>query len=504
MTHGGWIGGLVVAGLAVSAAGAPAATSPDAVPTVRSNATVGMEIGSAGQRNENVTIRLEVDSGTVTYVVTSQRGLAPLEGCAAIENNPTTGHAQARCQRVDGRVTASMGIGTDTFAAAAPFTDPILYSNIGGNDNATGGAAADVLLGANTAGETFDGRAGDDRFDGRDGADTLLGGDGRDTLDGGAGNDILRDTDRFDAGTTGFGDTMRGGDGNDEIRAGQGEDSLDGGNGDDLLIDGGGFVEEDSFVGGAGRDTLALPTSPGFDLVLAAPFSGDGVRIDNRQARGGGIEVYVGSASADTFRPNAFFTDAVDVRGEGGDDVITGTAGRNTLTGGGGADRIDAAGGDDIVDAKGGETTAVSDTVDCGAGTADLAVLDLTDRGPSNCDGNVDRSAIGERPHVVLGVKRALRVRGARVAVPVSCPKRVRHACAGTLQVAATEALLGVAPRTRYRVAAGRSKSVLVRARDGLPARGRRVQLRSTEKGDVKGVKRTLRRARIGRRLAAR
>jgi len=495
MTSALKVAGLVAGGMLVTAPAAFAPPSPDAVPTVRSNATVGMDIGSAGAQNENVTIRMEVVNGTVTYVVTSQRGLTPLEGCQAAGNDPTSGHPQARCQRVDPRVSAQFASGTDTFAATGAFTDPILYVNTGGNDTASGGAADDVFLGANTGAETFNGRNGNDKLVGRDGADVLDGGDGNDRLEGGPGDDIVKDSEFSTSGTS-FPDTLLGEDGNDQVIAGGGEDTMDGGNGDDRLVDGGALAQRDTARGGAGRDTLTISSS-GFELALSGPASGqDGAQVLSSNVTASGIETLVGSNGGDVFRAGINpTTAAIDLRGESGNDQITGTAGRNVITGGAGTDTLNGADGDDIVDAKGGESSATADTIDCGGGAADLAVVDLTDAVTKSCDGNVDRSAIGERPHIVLSVKRSLRVRAGRLTVPLSCPRAVRHTCAGTLQVATSESLLASAPRTRYSVPAGRSATVRVRARAGLALRGRRVQLRSTERGDVKGAKTTLRRA---------
>jgi VCBS repeat-containing protein len=99
-----------------------------------------------------------------------------------------------------------------------------------------------AILSATTA-QPVNGGAGDDMITGNGLANTLLGGSGNDTLLGGGGDDML------------MGDA-----GNDLLDGGAGSDRVDGGIGDDLLV----YVAaenagaQDTYVGGAGVDTLRL------------------------------------------------------------------------------------------------------------------------------------------------------------------------------------------------------------------------------------------------------
>jgi Ca2+-binding RTX toxin-like protein len=81
------------------------------------------------------------------------------------------------------------------------------------------GGNAPGIIASGDAGETLDGKGGDDFLFGNGGNDTLLGGDGNDRLDGGAGNDVLN-----------------GGNGDDVLIGGPGNDVLTGGPGHDVFV----------------------------------------------------------------------------------------------------------------------------------------------------------------------------------------------------------------------------------------------------------------------------
>jgi Ca2+-binding RTX toxin-like protein len=69
------------------------------------------------------------------------------------------------------------------------------------------------------------------------------------------------------------------------------------------------------------------------------------------------------------------------ILGDGGNDRIFGGSGNDEIRGGSGRDHIDAGRGNDIVDAR----DRKRDTIDCGAGRKDVAIVDKVDR-VKNCE----------------------------------------------------------------------------------------------------------------------
>jgi putative metal-binding protein/hemolysin type calcium-binding protein len=82
-----------------------------------------------------------------------------------------------------------------------------------------------------------------------------------------------------------------------------------------------------------------------------------------------------------------------------GDDVLNGGSRRDTLTGGPGADSFDGREGNDTINARDG---VVDDAIDCGAGSGDTAILDLTDPPAVRCENEIRRDDDGDlSPHGV-------------------------------------------------------------------------------------------------------
>ncbi|HET6997794.1 MAG TPA: polysaccharide deacetylase family protein [Solirubrobacterales bacterium] len=115
---------------------------------------------------------------------------------------------------------------------------------------------------------------------------------------------------------------------------------------------------------------LALPM---FELVAAAPGAAA------PRVGGPGSDSLIGTARADT------------LRGLGGDDTLFGKAGADQLVGGTGADKLMGGpgadwqlggSGDDRLLAKDGSV----DTVNCGSGTGDVAIVDPVDRVAASCE----------------------------------------------------------------------------------------------------------------------
>ena len=147
--------------------------------------------------------------------------------------------------------------------------------------------------------------------EGTDGNDVIGGWPGNDTIMGLGGDDWLIGGDGSD--------TLRGGEGNDQLVGGDGYDTLDGGAGDDWLIGG---PDGDTMIGGAGCDTVSFAgaaTGVDVDLTHGVP-TGDGYDLLL------GIENVVGTEHVDA------------IRGDGGENRLTGGAGNDIIEGGGGRD----------------------------------------------------------------------------------------------------------------------------------------------------------------------
>jgi Tol biopolymer transport system component len=275
--------------------------------------------------------------------------------------------------------------------------------------------------------------------------------------------------------------TLSGGDGNDFLVGGPGVEGFFGGPGNDRFI---GCAGRDDFFGGAGFDRVDYPGSAAVTVkvnnehVSGLPGEQDLI--------GGDVEHVVTGSGNDRLEGGA------TLDGGAGDDVFLGQGSGTVLIGGPGVDRLDARAGSQTLMARDGVADA---RIDCGT-EIDAADLDLLDS-QTNCE-NVTQGAVGERPNVELGATRTLKLRDGRIAVVITCPRAVRHPCAGTLVAARTTSRLARAPKTRYSVRAGRSATVRVRA-DKSVRRRARAYLQSIEKGDVRGVKTTRSFVRIAR-----
>ncbi len=162
------------------------------------------------------------------------------------------------------------------------------------------------------------GGAGDDELIGGDGADVLYGENGNDHLDGGIGND------RLDGGAGD--DVLEAGEGTDQLFGGEGDDVLLSGAGDDLLDAGAGL---NTLMGGTGNDTYVIyagddhiieGANEGTDLVESFVSYTLPDYFEDLTMLGG--RVGVGNAVNNTMTA----TFGVELRGMGGDDVLTGWA----------------------------------------------------------------------------------------------------------------------------------------------------------------------------------
>lgn len=330
-----------------------------------------------------------------------------------------------------------------------------------------------------------------------------------------------------------------GGDGNDELIAdGAGPSQLDGGGGNDTLAGG---VAADRLNGGLGGDNLMgdVVRSGGSFVVVSTSAGGNDTLTGGPDADG-----YAGGPGIDTIswadhavpitatmpRPIEFGTVEFGT-GPDGEQIpqdveeLIGGSGRDTLTGNRGQDRLDGGGNDDTIDGKqgadlvrggaGGDTIfardAFADTISCGTnGTSrgsqfnDFLDSDLVD-GPPPADCEVaTNAAIDEGPNVEIA-DGALRMRGGRVGVRLSCPAEVEIGCNGRLRLRLLpqgRGAAGAAAPKRYEIEAGESATVRLRLSRGerrkLRRSSRTARITSVETGES-GDKTTVQTVRVRR-----
>ena len=313
---------------------------------------------------------------------------------------------------------------------------------MGGGDDDVGVAASGAgFVSANLG-------SGSDEYDGIGATDNVFASSGNDVVDTGGGND--------------------------DITIGSGEDTVDASTGND---------EIDSGIGSAETGKDEVSPGPGTDVVdLDTPFQE-------------GPALVVDAAGDDTI-----------LTGDGNDDIAAGVGSIASISASGasGTDEISTKDGDDDIVAKEGSTTTrAADNVQCGFGE-DRVEADLTDvvdsisnPGGGTCE-QVERSAIGETPHVRFR-GRSLHVSRTGVArVRLRCPHRTTIGCRGTLSLRLARRGARRPAGTRYAIRRGRSAAVRVRLtrREARRTRRARGVLVSLEKGRL-GPKTTVRSPRL-------
>ena len=249
-------------------------------------------------------------------------------------------------------------------------SDLLIWNNGDGSDFMEGGAGTDTVQvnGADGAGDDFsiDPNGQRVRFqrnnlglftldigttenldvNGQGGSDVIVGSVGLNglislDLDGGEGNDLLIGGDGIDV--------LRGGAGNDTLLGNRGNDVVLGQDGDDLLIvnngDGSDFLE-----GGEDNDTVQ---------VNGSNTAGDDFRINPN-----GDRVRFRRINLSQFTLNIGTTEALDVNGQGGGDVIIASNGLASLTvldldGGEGNDLLIGGDGEDVLRGGAGNDTLI-------------------------------------------------------------------------------------------------------------------------------------------------
>lgn len=124
----------------------------------------------------------------------------------------------------------------------------LLLASVGAMADVINGTDSNDTLTGTSRPDFMYGYGGNDSIYGNRAADELRGGLGLDKLYGGTDNDILHGE--------GGDDTLTGGAGDDELRGADGKDRLNGGDGNDRLYDRSGDSDIDTFVCGAGTDTV--------------------------------------------------------------------------------------------------------------------------------------------------------------------------------------------------------------------------------------------------------
>lgn len=140
-----------------------------------------------------------------------------------------------------------------------------------------------------------------------------------------------------------------------------------------------------------------------------------------------------------------------------GNDVILGGLGNDLLKGDNGSDTLEGGAGTDELDANDGEP----DKLDCGLGIDDRITVDLKDTVSSNCE-NGQRAFVDQHPTVQIRTRRIAVGRGPNVPVRLACPRVLRRACKGRLELERSRPRHRLARRA-YRIPAGRSRAVKLR-----------------------------------------
>ena len=202
----------------------------------------------------------------------------------------------------------------------------------------------------------------DNTITGNIGDDVIAGGGGNDTLNGNNGNDRLSG----DAGD----DSLFGGAGDDLLDGGEGNDHVFGGDGNDQVSGGGG---DDTVDGGSGNDQVF--GGDGADLIAGGAGNDDlsgEAGVDNITG-GDGNDTISGGAGDDVLAGESG-DDAIG--GGDGADIITGGAGNDNLSGEAGADNINGGDGNDIISGGAGDDVLTGgsgdDTISGGDGNDDI------------------------------------------------------------------------------------------------------------------------------------
>jgi Ca2+-binding RTX toxin-like protein len=247
--------------------------------------------------------------------------------------------------------------GTDTVQSTATFT----LSNNVENITLTGTSAINAT--GNTLDNVITGNSGNNTLTGNAGNDTIIGGGGVDTMIGGLGDDVYtvdsttdvvtesssEGTDTIKTSVTlatlatnvenltllGTGTLNATGNSLDNILTGNtGNNTLTGNDGNDTLIGGGGT---DTMVGGLGNDIYVVDSTS--DIVTEAVGAG----TDTIQS-----SVTITTMAANVENLTLTGSAAINVTGNGLNNILIGNTNANTISGGAGNDTMIGGAGNDI------------------------------------------------------------------------------------------------------------------------------------------------------------
>ncbi|WP_420006801.1 calcium-binding protein [Arenibacterium sp. LLYu02] len=234
-----------------------------------------------------------------------------------------------------------------------------------GNDTLIGGAGNDLLDGGSSA-DTLSGGLGNDRYVVDHASDLVdeQDGDGIDQVDssisfslevsanvfGAVENLKLTGTAAIDGTGNALDNRIEGnvaanrlfGGAGDSLYGGAGNDRLDGGSGSDLLVGGTG---NDVYVIDAEGDRVVERASEGIDLVISFANATLSENVENLNLKGSAIEGR-GNGLGNKITGN---TEDNKIWGAGGKDRLNGGRGDDTLSGGAGNDKLIGSHGDDLL-----------------------------------------------------------------------------------------------------------------------------------------------------------
>lgn len=176
---------------------------------------------------------------------------------------------------------------------------------------------------------------------GQGGNETIVGSNSNDTMRGGGGNDTLSGDDGNDTiyGDAGV-DTINGNNGTDFIYGGAGADILNGGTGNDDFFISGTDSLGDQYDGGGNTDEIHLQADSYFNL--ANTFTS----IEDIES--GGFTIYADTGTGFNLT-GMTITGGSDLRGQGGNETMTGSNSVDTMRGEAGDDIISGGNSNDTI-----------------------------------------------------------------------------------------------------------------------------------------------------------
>ena len=370
-------------------------------------------------------VTLNVDGGSIEKIVNAGKGNDTVDASGAVDATILGGDGNDSLTGSPIADDISGGLGDDTLAGGGG--DDLLRGGQG-NDDLSGDSGDDVLEGG-SGNDVLSGNSGDDAIFGGDGSDliTWTSGDGDDVVQGGDGADVLAATFSTTGDTVTVNSLPVSGDDFQRVQVTDTTDQLDVAGVEDLDLDLDaaadditindlsstevGLIQIDLGTTDGASDSVHLTGSDGQSYTLSASLDAltsavhvdglsAGVQIDNAESTDT-LELTSGDRD-DSLTASSDLSGAivVQLRGAGGDDVLTGG---NDLEGGAGQDLLQQAYVGATVEGGDGEDTIVAGsgdiTIDGGADPDTIVV-----RGTSASDViDVAQTDVNELRHAVGG-----------------------------------------------------------------------------------------------------